>query len=429
MKKTIFFLFIAILFSLCTKKEKLKKEETVVDVNFDSNIKSINEGDSVTFINLSTSDQNVTYEWVFIGATPSKSSQKNPTVRYNKFGNYDVKLVVISKSKKDSLISNSFVNVKAPAGKDTISVNFDSQNKSIFEDESVVFSNLTQSSDPEVSYEWTFIGGVPSKSSQKNPIVKYDKSGNYDVKLVVSSKSKRDSLIGNSFVNVKSSLTKGLLLLYPLNGNANDYSGNNINGTASSSATLTSGKSGMANTAYQFIGNANSFIQIPTEKLKLNTFSYCLWVYLDELPAFGNQYMPFAIGNTGGDQHIQAMNNVTDGYGWAFGGYNQYYPSFFKSNQKTLEAKKWYLIVVTRSNNKASLYVDCNLVAEVSSAQTVLPSYSPNQVIAKLGSRYDGTFPLKGKVDEFRIYDRALTLSDISRLCGKEPGLDDELKL
>nr|WP_294897300.1 LamG domain-containing protein [uncultured Pedobacter sp.] len=218
-------------------------------------------------------------------------------------------------------------------------------------------------------------------------------------------------------------------MFYPLNGNANDYSGNNINGTVSPYATLTSGKSGAVNTAYQFTGSADSFIQIPTERLRLNTFSYCMWVYLDELPAYGNQYMPFAIGNTGGDQHIQAMNNVTDGHGWAFGGYNKYYPSFFKSTQKNLEAKKWYFVIATRSNTKVSLYIDCNLVAEMSSTETVLPSYSPNQVIAKLGGRYDGTFPLKGKIDEFRIYDRALTLSDISKLCGKEPGSDSEPKL
>nr|WP_294897302.1 PKD domain-containing protein [uncultured Pedobacter sp.] len=191
MKKVFFFLLIAMLFSFCTKKEKLKKEDPVIEVNFDSQVKFINEGDSVEFINLSkSSDQNVTYEWTFVGGTPFKSSQKNPTVYYSKFGNYDVKLVVISKSKKDSVTNNSFVNVKSPAGKDTISAKFDSQNKSIFEDESVTFSNLSQSSDPDVVYDWTFNGGNPSKSSQKNPVITYDRSGNYDVKLVVSSKSK-----------------------------------------------------------------------------------------------------------------------------------------------------------------------------------------------------------------------------------------------
>lgn len=300
---------------------------------------------------------------------------------------------------------------------------FDSNTQSIFENDIVIFNNLSTISNGEMTYEWTFEGGLPAQSAQKNPQVKYDNIGVYDVKLVVSSGNKKDSIISKSFINVKSSLENGLTLFYPLNGNAIDYSGNQINGTVSPLASFAFGKSGNAKTAYQFTGSAGSFIQIPTQKLKLNNYSYSMWVYLDQLPSNGNQYMPFAIGNVGGDQHFQAMNNVSDGNGWAFGAYNQNYSSFFKSSSTPLVEKKWYLVIATRSNTKLSLYVDCKLIGEVNSAFTVLPSYSPLEVIAKLGCRYDGSYPLKGRIDEFRIYNRVLTLTDISKLCDLGPSI------
>lgn len=421
MKKTLLFALVVMIFSTCKKKEDIKKTESTIVVNFQSEKKSISEGDTVIFTNLSkSSDSIVNYNWTFIGGTPEKSTEKNPKITYNNFGKYAVKLIVSNKFKKDSLILDSFVNVSVKV-KETLDVKFDTQTKSIFEDESISLLNLSTSSTPDITYDWTFIGGIPAKSSEKNPIVKYDKSGNYDIKLVVSSKTKKDSLISRDFISVKSSLNKGLLLYYPLNGNANDYSGNNINGTLSSLATTTSGKAGALNSAYQFMGNSSSFIQIPTNKLQISTFSYCMWVYLDELPSYGDQYMPFSIGSVGGDQHFQAMNNVHDGHGWAFGGYSENYPAFFKSSGLSIQSKKWYLLVVTRTNNKLNLYVDCNLVTEESSTSSRVAFYGFNQVIAKLGCRFDGAYPLKGKIDEFRIYNRALTPLDISRLCEKGP--------
>jgi PKD repeat protein len=413
-------LALILLFNSCKKTEKPKPEEIKLGVKFESNSPSIFEGDTVKFSNLSIySNSDITYSWNFDGGTPAKSTIKNPTVKYDKAGIFDVKLVVSSKNKKDSVINKAFVNVKI---KEVINIEtkFESNTSTIFEEESITYNNLS-SSNQEMSYDWTFIGGTPVKSTLKNPIIRYHKSGYYDVKLVVNAKNKKDSLISRAYVNVKSSTENGLMLLFPLNGDALDYSGNQINGTISSLVTPAFGKSGVAKTAYQFTGNSGSSIQIPTQKLKLNNYSYCMYVYLDVLPSAGNQYMPFAIGNVGGDQHFQALNNVKDGNGWAFGGYNYNYQSFFKASFTPLVDQKWYFIIATRSNNKLSLYVDCKLVAEVSSSSTVTPNYSPSEVIAKLGCRYDGSFALKGRIDEFRIYNRALTETDINKLCDLGP--------
>lgn len=48
--------------------------------------------------------------------------------------------------------------------------------------------------------------------------------------------------------------TNGLVGYWPFSGNANDQSGNNLNGTVTG-ATLTADRNGVANSAYQFQNN------------------------------------------------------------------------------------------------------------------------------------------------------------------------------
>ncbi|TKC00382.1 LamG-like jellyroll fold domain-containing protein [Pedobacter cryophilus] len=314
--------------------------------------------------------------------------------------------VFYSCKKKDSIVVDDDFKTK---------VSFEVSNTNIFEGDSIKFTN-TSSLFKDAKFKWTFEGGSPNQSKELSPVVKYFREGFSAAKLMVYSKDGKDSVEVKVIIQVNNILKKGLVLHYDFDGNTNDKSGNLIHGN-SSQVLLTTGKAGVLNSAYQFNGSANSYIKIPSEKLILNNYTYCLWVYLDQVPVFSSQFMPFSIGNIGGDQHFQAMNNVSDGDGWAIGAYNKNYNSFFKASNIPLEAKKWYLLIATRSDNTLKLFVDCNLVGEVSSSFNVLPFYSNNEVIAKLGCRYDGSFPLKGKIDEFRIYNRVLSVSEINKLC------------
>lgn len=62
----------------------------------------------------------------------------------------------------------------------------------------IVFTNL--SSENVTSYKWIFTGGTPSTSTDKNPIVNYDKAGTYAVKLVVQNTKYADSVTLASYV-------------------------------------------------------------------------------------------------------------------------------------------------------------------------------------------------------------------------------------
>ena len=79
-------------------------------------------------------------------------------------------------------------------------------------------------------------------------------------------------------------LNAGLVVYYPFNSNANDMSGNNINGTVTN-ATLTTDRNGTANSAYYFNG-ADTYIELPYSNLynftPQDSFSISAWVLPDQ---------------------------------------------------------------------------------------------------------------------------------------------------
>src|SRR5882724_8725482 len=78
-------------------------------------------------------------------------------------------------------------------------------------------------------------------------------------------------------------LSQGLVAWYPLNGNGNDASGNNINGTLNN-VTLTTDRNGVFGKAFYFNGQ-DSWIGVPYSTLydflPSGDFSITAWVQPD----------------------------------------------------------------------------------------------------------------------------------------------------
>ncbi|MFZ4548120.1 MAG: PKD domain-containing protein, partial [Bacteroidales bacterium] len=60
-----------------------------------------------------------------------------------------------------------------------------------------------QSAGNPTSWKWTFDGGTPSFSVEKNPVVSYQQPGKYSVKLVVTHTGAADSLVRTDYIEVK----------------------------------------------------------------------------------------------------------------------------------------------------------------------------------------------------------------------------------
>ena len=61
---------------------------------------------------------------------------------------------------------------------------------------------FTDNSQNATSWQWTFTGGTPSTSNLKNPIVTYNTSGNFTVKLVALNNIGKDSVTLTNYINV-----------------------------------------------------------------------------------------------------------------------------------------------------------------------------------------------------------------------------------
>ncbi|MEO6190821.1 MAG: PKD domain-containing protein, partial [Saprospiraceae bacterium] len=93
-------------------------------------------------------------------------------------------------------------------------------------------------------FEWTFAGGIPSTSTDKNPIVTYNNVGKFDVKLVARSTLESDSVTQSQFITVQE-------------GPSSDFK-NSVVGFVSSFTNLSKD----ANTYYWDFGDGKSSTQV-----------------------------------------------------------------------------------------------------------------------------------------------------------------------
>jgi Concanavalin A-like lectin/glucanases superfamily len=229
-------------------------------------------------------------------------------------------------------------------------------------------------------------------------------------------------------------LERGLILNLPFNGDATDASTFGHHGSIQN-ATLTTDRHGKANSAYQFNGR-NSYIDVAhTPRFNVNyeaTFS--AWIYQTSI----NQDMITPTlysgrilekGNAGVNNgflvdaiHVDPIHTVTsdadicncpdEQTAIRFIGGNAAY-----SNKNCYALNEWQHIIVTFKRGEVKLYYNGVLVSQSILTNTAIPN---NQLPVRIGA----TQPLngfnhlsfRGKIDEVRIYNRALNPREINAL-------------
>ncbi|MFA4836842.1 MAG: PKD domain-containing protein, partial [Dehalococcoidia bacterium] len=201
--------------------------------------------------------------------------------------------------------------------------------------------------------------------------------------------------------------------------NMND-SADGHNGVAVGTVTYTTGKVGQA---FNFAGNG--LVKIPNEaslnygysdfsgSLWVKTTSYSGFLMEKDTPGAGNDWFlylsngrpEFVIGSTSGDNHLASDVAVNDG--------------------------NWHNITWGRLNNIMQLYVDGNLRA----SKSIPAIYLNNSMALAIGSEYNdssGGFlnTFTGAIDEVKLFNRALSASEISFLAAggasfTDPGVSD----
>jgi Concanavalin A-like lectin/glucanases superfamily len=203
--------------------------------------------------------------------------------------------------------------------------------------------------------------------------------------------------------------TNGLVAYYPFNGNANDESGNKNNGVVNK-ATLTTDRFGNANSAYNFNGNAYIDVNTISNSTLTSNFTLSTWV---NFANFSNNYPCMIFGE---NQFV-----MLQGWGPVYG-VNQKKVSFYyeprtapnnltANSISPLTENKFYHVVARKSGSSFSIFVNGVLQQTLTN-----PNNLANGKFLRFGGGRDSNEALNGTLDDIRIYNRALSDTEIQTL-------------
>ncbi|WP_053337251.1 IPT/TIG domain-containing protein [Microscilla marina] len=134
------------------------------------------EGESLKFNN--ESQNAVTYLWKISGGEAATSTEKSPTVKYNKAGSYHTILIAYNSLGQTS-VKTVAITVKARPKLPI--ADFKVSNTTIYEGEGLKFNNESRHAS---RYEWKFSGGNITSSTETSPYISYNKAGTYHATLI-----------------------------------------------------------------------------------------------------------------------------------------------------------------------------------------------------------------------------------------------------
>jgi hypothetical protein len=226
-------------------------------------------------------------------------------------------------------------------------------------------------------------------------------------------------------------ITDSLLLYYPMNGNANDLSGNNFHGTASG-VTSVPNRYGVPNSAYYFDG-VNDYIDFPLSNVLKPDFpiTISMWAKLKTLQIHKSKLV--ATDFVQNDYHGVRIAVSSDGrihvnLGGGIGGINSANTIGHKTiHEMALDTGIWYQITtVLRSVYDVEVWIDCNNAYASYDNGNGPSTVGYSTYAAGTLGRTDNSTTLPprynwGYMDELSYWERALSASEIYTLCDSLP--------
>lgn len=225
-------------------------------------------------------------------------------------------------------------------------------------------------------------------------------------------------------------ISSGLVINMPFTGNANDLSGNNNNGTVAG-ASLTADRNGTANSAYKFGGYASPgsiAIASSTSLNNLPTYSICLWSKFDSNSGDDGTGNATADGNTkaswqtliykGGNTSAQfntayrfLLSSQSNVFGIFLGSGTGGQTSAAQSN-----LNEWHHYVFSKQSGTLKMYKDGILIWDLPNPYANLSDANGFNLMLGRSPVGNSGIPFNGVLDDFRVYNRALTASEVQKL-------------
>ncbi|MFP3952045.1 MAG: LamG domain-containing protein, partial [Candidatus Bathyarchaeia archaeon] len=205
-------------------------------------------------------------------------------------------------------------------------------------------------------------------------------------------------------------VVSGLCAYYPFDGDFQDYSGNGNDGYAEGAVTFTSGVLGQG---ASFDGW--SWIEVEdSPSLDLSeAFTFSVWLYLEDAGTGGWGVILSKGDNSAIDNSSPyALTHTFDGlYPSLRLVQNNYYTTL--SSSERVDFKDWHLLTVTWDGREITFYID-DEIKDTYIWEGVLPN-SDSKLLIGCDPPGDTEY-FRGIMDELRIYNDALTQSEVRLL-------------
>ncbi len=207
----------------------------------------------------------------------------------------------------------------------------------------------------------------------------------------------------------------GLVAEYLFNGDASDSSGSGnhgqlgtASGTDASDPALTTDRFGNTSSAYNFDG-LDDYIQSDWTSISISSFTISVWINTSEIANSNFRYF----SDFRSYYYLAVQNGKVVGPGhWDF-------PNAWEESTMSVNDGVWHhvILVYDESTRKAKLYINNTFQWELLSSV----SRTFNATLYDIGERNRDLTPgtdksFYGKIDDVRIYNRALSASEIQAL-------------
>ena len=219
----------------------------------------------------------------------------------------------------------------------------------------------------------------------------------------------------NGFAQIPSYVpTNGLVGWWPFNSNANDESGNGNNGTVNG-ATLTTDRNGNVNGAYSFNGvnccgtpDPVQEIVIANQILNLGQdFTVSCWMNSIDVTKYQQLLFIAGAGVELNNEHVPSILTYAVGPG------SSWDLLYAQGTTNNFQNSTWYHVVFIKTGTTYTLYLNKNLEG----SSVVSNSINYNQTTdLRIGCLAGGHELFKGSLDDFGVWNRALTQQEISDL-------------
>lgn len=210
----------------------------------------------------------------------------------------------------------------------------------------------------------------------------------------------------------RADIVTGLMASYPLDGNANDVSGNGNHGSVVGSLVATTDRFGTPNAAYEFNG-LNSYISIPNSaslSSPTTAITQAAWVEIYGNSKVGSlTFVPITMKSLdSANAFMYRMMASPTYFGAAFNNWNT-----SLSAGATLPPTEWHHITTVFNGSTIRFYFDGVFVNSQALVLTIAPDTRP----LTLGADFAGVLEIYwGKMDDVRFYSRALSDADVLEL-------------